>query len=130
MTPTPRTKTGLWIDRVILLAAFLGAGMLLRADTICGIDQASGGNLALVKVACVDYDRLRELSPGAPWPTGKVTQVLVHVRAGDSVRVTVDGVAKFADLSRDAWGRLVALVQFDGVEHAAVAVKVYRAVEE
>jgi hypothetical protein len=61
---------------------------------------------------------------------GKVTQVLVHIREGDAVRVTVDGVAKFADLIRDAWGRLIALVQFDGVEYTALAVKVYRAVDE
>ena len=42
----------------------------------------------------------------------------------------VDGVAQFSELVRDAWGRLIALVQFDGVEHTAVSVKVYRAVEE
>jgi hypothetical protein len=61
---------------------------------------------------------------------GKVTQVLVHIREGDAVRVTVDGAQKFADLIRDAWGRLIALIQFDGVNYKSVAVKVYRAVEE
>jgi hypothetical protein len=114
-----------------LIPAILLAVAALRAESICGLDHPNHSpNIDLLQVACVDYDALRAASPQYPWPAGKVTQVLLHVREGDAVRVTVDGVAKFADLSTDAWGRLVALVQFDGVEHAAVAVKVYRAVPE
>jgi len=114
-----------------LIPAILLAIAALRGESICGIDkQNATANIDLVQVSCVDYDRLRAQAPQFPWPTGRVTQVLVHIREGDAVRVTVDGVAKFADLIRDAWGRLIALVQFDGVDHAAVAVKVYRAVEE
>lgn len=112
----------------VLLAFAVAFG--LSAESICGIDQTSGGNVAQLHVACVDYDALRAAAPQYPWPTGRVTQVLVHVREGDAVRVTVDGVTKFADLSTDAWGRRVALVQFDGVEHSAVAVKVLRVAEE
>jgi hypothetical protein len=105
------------------------AGLL--ASSICGKDDRNPTpNVDLVQVSCIDYDRLKAQAPQFPWPTGRVTQVLVHIRDGDAVRVTVDGVAKFADLIRDAWGRLIALVQFDGVDYTGVAVKVYRAVEE
>jgi len=114
-----------------LVPAILLAIAALRGESICGTDERNQTpNIDLIQVACVDYDRLRELAPQYPWPVGKVTQVLVHVREGDAVRVTVDGVAKFADLVRDAWGRLIALIQLDGVEHTSVSVKVYRAVEE
>ena len=114
-----------------LIPAILLAIAALRAQSICGIDkQNPTANIDLIQVSCVDYDRLRELAPQYPWPAGKVTQVLLHVHEGDAVRVTVDGVAKFADLSTDAWGRRVALVVFDGVEHTEVSVRVYRAVEE
>jgi hypothetical protein len=114
-----------------LIPAILLAVVALRGESICGTDDRNPTpNIDLVQVSCIDFDRLRELAPQHPWPAGKVTQVLVHIREGDAVRVTVDGVAKFADLIRDAWGRLIALVQFDGVGYKAVAVKVYRAVEE
>lgn len=117
------------------LPAILLAIAALRGQeapkSICGIDhQTPAANLQLIQVSCIDFDRLRAKAPQFPWPTGRVTQVLVHIREGDAVRVTVDGVAKFAELIRDAWGRLIALVQFDGVDYKAVAVKVYRAVEE
>lgn len=100
-----------------------GAQVLpVKAESICGIDRKQHApNIDLLQVACVDYDALRAASPQYPWPQGKVTQVLLHVREGDAVRVTVDGVAKFADISTDAWGRRVAMVVFDGVEHTAVA---------
>lgn len=114
-----------------LIPAILLAVAALRGESICGIDRPQHSpNIDLLQVACVDYDRLKAQAPQYPWPAGKVTQVLVHVREGDAVRVTVDGVEKFADLSTDAWGRRVALVVFDGVEHTAVSVRVYRAVEE
>jgi len=136
VTPHPRTKLGLQIDWGIVLFFLLLAGACIARGqdapkSICGTDDRKPTpSIDLIQVACVDYDRLRELAPQYPWPVGKVTQVLVHVREGDAVRVTVDGVQKFADLIRDAWGRLIALVQFDGTDYKAVAVKVYRAVEE
>jgi hypothetical protein len=114
-----------------LIPAILLAVVALRGESICGTDDRNPTpNIDLVQVSCIDFDRLRAQAPDFPWPVGKVTQVLVHIREGDAVRVTVDGVQKFADLIRDAWGRLIALVQFDGVGYKAVAVKVYRAVEE
>ena len=114
-----------------LISAILLAIAALRGESICGKDDRNPtANVDLVQVSCIDFDRLRELAPQHPWPVGRVTQVLVHIREGDAVRVTVDGVQKFADLIRDAWGRLIALVQFDGVEHAEVSVRVYRAVEQ
>jgi hypothetical protein len=124
----------------IALAAVIALAVALRAEeiekpapgpTICGKDDRNPtANIDLIQVSCIDYDRLKAQAPDFPWPVGRVTQVLVHVREGDAVRVTVDGVQKFADLIRDAWGRLIALVQFDGVGYKAVTVKVYRAVEE
>lgn len=114
-----------------LIPALLLAVAALRAESICGLDRPQHSpNIDLLQVACVDYDALRAAAPQYPWPTGKVTQVLLHIREGDAVRVTVDGVAKFADLSTDAWGRRVAMVVFDGVEHTEVSVRVYRAVDE
>lgn len=114
-----------------LIPAIILAIAALRGESICGKDDRNPTpNVDLVQVSCIDYDRLREQAPQHPWPVGKVTQVLVHVREGDAVRVTVGKVTQFADLVRDAWGRLIALVQFDGVDHTAVAFKVYRAVEE
>ena len=117
-----------------LIPAILLAIAALRGQhapkSICGMDnQNPTACIDLVQVSCIDYDRLRELSPQHPWPVGKVTQVLVHVRQGDAVKITVGGVAKFAELVNHAWGRLIALIQFDGVEHTSVDVKVYRAVE-
>jgi hypothetical protein len=114
-----------------LIPAILLAIAALRGESICGKDDRNPTpHVDLVQVSCIDFDRLRAQAPDFPWPVGRVTQVLVHIREGDAVRVTVDGVQKFADLIRDAWGRLIALVQFDGAEHTAVAVKVYRVVEE
>ena len=107
------------------------AGAAQAGPTICGKDDRNPtANIDLIQVSCIDYDRLKAQAPDFPWPVGRVTQVLVHISEGDAVRVTVDGVKKFADLIRDAWGRLIALVQFDGVDYKSVAVKVYRAVEE
>lgn len=131
MTPLPRTTLGRRIDWLIVVAFALMAAGALRAESICGIDHPNHSpNIDLLQVACVDYDALRAAAPQYPWPTGKVTQVLLHVREGDAVRVTVDGVAQFADVSTDAWGRRVALVVFDGAEHTEVSVRVYRAVEQ
>ena len=117
------------------LPAILLAIAALRGQdapkSICGTDnQTPAANLQLIQVSCIDFDRLRAQAPSHPWPVGKVTQVLVHVRDGDMVRVTVGDRVQHAELIRDAWGRLIALVQFDGVDYKAVAVKVYRAVEE
>lgn len=114
-----------------LIPAILLAIAALRGESICGKDDRSPTpNVDLIQVSCIDFDRLRAQAPDFRWPVGKVTQVLVHIREGDAVRVTVDGVQKFADLIRDAWGRLIALVQFDGTDYKAVTVKVYRAGQE
>lgn len=106
------------------------AGLLV--STICGTDNRNPSpNIDLIQVSCIDYERLRAQAPQFPWPVGKVTQVLVHVKEGDAVRITVDGVEKFAPIVADpAFNRRLALVQFDGVDYTAVRVRVYRAVEE
>jgi hypothetical protein len=122
------------INWLILLVCLALSAHECRAQepskSICGL-QTSNAKFDLIAVACLDTNALRGL--GVPIPPGtadRQTQVLLHIREGDAVRVTVDGVAKFADISIDAWGRRVALVVFDGVEHADVNVRVYRAVEQ
>ena len=71
-----------------LVPAILLAIAALRGESICGKDDRNPtANVDLVQVYCIDFDRLRELAPQHPWPVGKVTQVLVHVREGDAVRV-------------------------------------------
>ena len=117
-----------------LIPAILLAIAALRGQdapkSVCGIDsQTPTASIDLVQVSCIDYDRLKAQAPEFPWPKGRVTQVLVHVREGDAVKITVGGVAKFSELIKDAWGRLIALIQFDGVDHTDVTVKVYRAIE-
>lgn len=93
--------------------------------SLCGTDKPQyTANIDLLQISCVDYEALRERAPEVPWPAGKKTQVLVHVRAGDFVRIAVGGKVEFADLTKDAWGRLVAIVQFDGADHTAVDIKV------
>ena len=96
------------------------------AKTICGTDTvAYTTNIDLLQISCVDYEALRKVAPQVPWPSGTRTQVLVHIRAGDVVKITVDGESKFSDVITDAWGRSIAMVQFDGSEHTTVSVKVY-----
>ena len=114
-----------------LIPAILLAIAALRGETICGhrVDPPSGP-LAHVSVACVDYEKLRAVAPAVAWPKGAVTQVLIHARDGRAVRVEVDGEVIFADLARDAEGRLVALVQVPGIEHRALSVAVLLAVPE
>lgn len=94
--------------------------------SICGIDsQQHTSNIDLLQVSCIDYDAIRRFAPSVPWPTGTSTQVLVHVRSGDAVKVTVGDKVQWAELRRDAWGRLIALVPFDGTDFKSVEVKVY-----
>jgi len=112
------------------MRAVVAEGVAQAAPFICGRnDRNPAPNIDLIQVSCIDWDAMRRVAPDYPWPAGKQTQVLVHVRDGDTVRVTVGNVSKFADLLRDAWGRLVALVPFDGVGHESVEVRVYRAVD-
>jgi hypothetical protein len=97
------------------------------AKSICGMDkQSPGESVELIQVSCVDYEAMRKQLPSVSWPAGTSTQVLVHVREGDAVRVTVDGESKWVPLETDSWGRKVAMVSFSGVDHSAVLVKVYR----
>ena len=109
-------------DIGILVLALVLAGLAVRCEPICGQRQTTA--TSDITIGCIDYDRLRAVAPGAPWPSGSVTQVLILATAGDSVRVTVDGKIKWADLVRDAYGRLAAMVTFKGMDHTSVAVKV------
>jgi hypothetical protein len=112
------------IMKRVLLAAFLLAG--LRAESLCG-KRLSHPQADLVQVVCVDWDEIRRIAPGVPFPAGKRMQFLIHAKAGDAVRVRIGNKAQFADLARDAWGRLVALVSFDGIEHEEAEISILSA---
>lgn len=103
------------------------------AKSVCGMNVPNyTANITLLQVACVDFEAMRKIDPSLPWPQGKWTQVLVHVRAGEVVKVTVDGVSKLAELIWDPnyGGRYLAMVQFEGIEGREVAVKVYAEVAQ
>lgn len=101
--------------------------------TICGLDHRTpDANVQLIQVSCIDFDRLRALAPGYPWPVGRVTQVLVHAKAGDRIYISVDGGKTYRrqKLVKDAYGRLIALMQFEGAEYTSVDVDVVPAAVE
>ena len=101
------------------------------AANLCGKNiQNLSANITLLHVGCVDFEALRKFFPEFEWPVGTVTQVLVHIRRGDAVKVTVDGEEKFSNVIYDPnyGGRYLALVQFEGSEHTSVEVKVYEVI--
>ena len=106
--------------RMIALAALAAA--LLPAQSICGRKMTLSGG-ARVEVACVDWPALAKWFPVPP---GTRPQIQVWVRASDgvAVRVIVDGVVKFADLSADANGGKVGMVPFDEFDHETLEVAV------
>ena len=129
-----RTKLGLQIDWGLVLFFLLLAGACVargqeapKPVTICGMDHRTpAANLQLIQASCIDFDRLRALAPGYPWPVGRVTQVLIHARAGDRVYVSVDGGKTYRrqQMVRDAEGRYIALLQYEGAEYSSVDVDV------
>ena len=137
MTPHHRTKLGIQIDWGLVLFFLLLAGACVARGqdapkSICGTDDRNPtANIDLIQVSCIDFDRLRELAPQHPWPVGKVTQVLVHARAGSRVYISVDGGNTYRrqSLVRDSWGRLIALMQFEGADYTQLDVDVVPAVE-
>lgn len=121
------------IPAILLAIAALRGQEAPKPVTICGLDQRTPtANIQLIQVACIDFDRLRALAPGYPWPVGRVTQVLVHAKQGDRVYVSVDGGKTYRKqkLVRDAEGRLVALMQWDGAEYTSVDVDVVPEAQE
>lgn len=94
--------------------------------SLCGFKSDTlTANITHLSVSCIDFDGLRRVAPEIQWPLVPQTQVLIHVKKGDAVKVTIDGESKWADLSRDAEGRLVALVVFNGIDHSYATVKIY-----
>lgn len=92
---------------------------------ICGFNlEKTTPVITLLQVSCVDYEQWRKVSPEISWPAGQRTNVLIHVSRGESVRITVDGEVKFADLIADPSRGLIAIVQFDGSSHKDLNVKV------
>jgi hypothetical protein len=97
-----------------------------ESSALCGLQASTGA--AEYYVACVDFDRLRELT-GAP-AYGQKTQVFVDPRNQDAVavRVTVrrgDEVqSQLAELYQQPSGRRVAAVAFDGLDWETVTIQV------
>ena len=77
------------------------------APTICGKYDNPTANIDLVAISCLDYAGLRKIAPEVPWPLKPQTQVLVHVREGDAVRITVGDQVQCANLVTNAEGRLI-----------------------
>lgn len=118
---------------VAALTALMSLG--LQADTICG-DRTTTPATNRVEVACIDFDALAQL--GVPGVSGKRTQVLLHAKYGDSVRVELfytdfegkeASVLRWADLRRDASQNLVAIVQAPGVKYTRYTIEVKRNAE-
>jgi hypothetical protein len=108
-----------------LVVALAMTGQDEPRKTICGLNQQDASpNVALLQVSCVDFDALRAASPSLPWPSGKRTQVLIHARAGEAIKVTIGGVVQLANLTPHADGNLHAMVQFDGIEATDLDVKI------
>lgn len=131
--PPPRAvyaKPEHFDQSIDLSQAIVGAGAAQATPTICGQNVANQTqNIDLLQISCVDFSGLRAVAPGIPWPAKPKTQVLVHIRDGDAVRVTVGDQVQFADLVNDSERRRVAMLQFEGIDHTSVAVKVYREVQ-
>lgn len=91
-------------------------------ESACGMDrQHATPNIDLIQVSCIDYDAMRANMPEVAWTAdGWATQVLVHVRAGTVAYISVDKGKTYQrkPLTLDAWGRLVALVEFKGLAAA------------
>lgn len=115
------------IPAILLAIAALRGQEVPKPVNICGLDQRTpNANLQLIQVSCIDFDRLRALAPGYLWPVGRVTQVLIHAREGHRVYVSVDGGKTYRrqQMVRDAEGRYIALLQYDGAEYSSVDVDV------
>jgi hypothetical protein len=116
-----------------LVVALAMTGQDEPRKTICGIDkQNPTANIDLIQVSCVNYDELRERLPDAGWTKhGWHTQVLIHVRAGNTAYVSVDGGKTYArqPITQDAWGRLVALVEVAGAHWTDVQVRAVNEIE-
>jgi hypothetical protein len=108
--------------------------------TICGTNLKSPQTAVdLIQIACVDFDALRKVAPGVPWPIKPQTQVLIHAAGPGAVRVTVrraGGETEFsysqeqwAELVPDGYGRWAAMLIFDGLGYTGYAVKAFGALE-
>lgn len=107
-------SSGTWTHPIAIISPF-----------ICGTSPTSP-QTDLIQVACPDYDELKKHMP--IYKSGKATQILVHAKGGDAVRITLTGpkgtISKLSDIIRDAYGRFVALVEFKGAEFTSVDVEV------
>jgi len=107
-------------------------GIAVIPESACGMDrQQATPNIDLIQVSCLDYDYLRAKMPEVAWISeGWATQVLIHVRLGTVAYISVDNGKTYQrqQLSLDAWGRLVSLVEFKGL--AAAKDIVVRVVDE
>jgi hypothetical protein len=117
------TRWKVRVDWGILILVAVASAAVLRCEPICG-KTIPHPDAESILVACVDYDALRKLNPAVPVPQGQRTQVLVTAKSGTDVKVSMGGMTRYGAINRDAWGRLVALVTFPGIEHQEVAVKI------
>ena len=130
------------MKNIILTAALFAAAVCgqeyeaPKPGPICG-DRTTTPATDRVEVSCIDFNELAKR--GVPGVSGQRTQVLLHAKFGDSVRVEVfyldaegkeASLLRWADLRRDAYGNLAALVQFPGFSrYTRYTIHVKRAAE-
>lgn len=115
--------TGLILATAFALVASLAAQ---EKQPLCGSRSATGA--AEYYVACVDLDRLREMT-GAP-TFGKQTQVFVDARNQDVVAIRVTAKrgeemrTYLAEPYKQPHGRRIAMAVFEGLDWETIAVQV------
>lgn len=107
----------------LVLLALTAVATLAAEPTICG-SRPTHPHVDYLEVSCVDFEALAKLSPFFAG-RGRETRVLIHAKRGEAVSVTIGGVTKFASLVTDSYGRRLAMLRFDGVEHTSLEVKVF-----
>lgn len=95
-------RIGDWIMLMVLLAV---ACFAMRGEQLeCGrkVSGEAGGDLIYFQAVCIDYDELRRIAPGGPWPEGKVMQVFVYGKPEASfARLVIDGERHMVKLNRE-----------------------------
>lgn len=132
---TPITVSGagqVWGDRPGISGAWQQIPFVQNAPAkpICGayVTQPQP-YVEVLQISCVDFAALRRVAPSVVWPEKPQTQVLVHLAGPGAVRIKVGEQTRWDEATKDAYGHWVVLLAFDGIEHTAISVTPYKAIE-
>ena len=118
-----RHVIGLTLAAAFALVASLAAQ---EKKPLCGSHGETSGSE--YHVACVDFDRLQELTGAPAW--GKQTQVFVDAKNQDAVAVRVTAKrgeetrSYLAEPFKQPHGRRIAVAVFEGLDWETVAVQI------